>query len=217
MQKLPTIIAYVSFIIMLIVVGYLFVNRPTPTSMPFGGPAPQMVPQQIPPLSVRGEKYRQEADALIAEKELDKARRDAGLDDKEHQLDSAMRRYELQKREEGLRSRGIMPQRQEPGIVIEGIRYPSYEYFKTTPHYTDWKARVDAKHYWAAEKKKVDEEYEKILRQENFRKLNERSKLTGALGWYEQRRAEAQKRAEAWMGSKGPWLRQPVYIPPSKE
>lgn len=60
------------------------------------------------------------------------------LDRKERMLDQAERAYELNKREDDLRYRGILPPKKSSGIIFNGIKYPSYEALSESSDYQSY-------------------------------------------------------------------------------
>lgn len=60
------------------------------------------------------------------------------LDRKERMLDQAERAYELNSREEYLRSRGILPPKKQSGIVFNDKHYSSYEELSESEEYQSY-------------------------------------------------------------------------------
>ncbi len=130
-------------------------------------------------------RYMRDKNTLIAKEELGQVRREYALEAKE--------------RRDAHRPDG------PSAVTIDGIHYPSYDAFKRTRHYRDWKAWHKARNHWERQKKEIDANYYAQQRKELFRKLNERRKQTGTFGWYARRMKEANRRAEEWMGYSRPW------------
>jgi len=158
------------------------------------------VPQGTSLRLTNEETYRMKTAALTAKQEYEQALRDAKAKELQDRNDKQLKRQQL----ETFKNRY-----NQPKITIEGKSYSSWDEFTKTQHYQDWHAMNTVRNHWNQEKKRLDGIYYAEQRKELFRKLNERLNMS----WYDKHIAEANKRAESYMGEKGPWLKESLYIP----
>jgi hypothetical protein len=162
--------------------------------------AQEVVPEGTSYRLTNEETYRMKAAELMAKKEYEQAMRDTKAQELQDPYDKQTKRQQLDT---------FKNRYNQPSIVIEGKRYDSWEEFTKTQHYRDWHAMNTVRNHWNQEKKRLDAIYYAQQRKEWFRNLNERLNMS----WYDKHIAEANKRAEKYMGEKGPWLEESLYIP----